>query len=92
VSQPTVWSNAAGARYGAHDHPYDKVVAVEAGSIVFGLPSSGDAIELAIGDRLELPAGTVHDAVVGPDGVRCAESHFGSGTFDTVTRRAAGTW
>jgi hypothetical protein len=29
------------------------------------------------GDRLDLPAGTVHDAVVGPQGVVCLEAHRG---------------
>ena len=28
------------------------------------------------GDRLELPANTVHDAVVGPQGVVCLEAHL----------------
>ena len=30
---------------------------------------------LQAGDRLELPAGIVHDAVVGPVGVLCLEAH-----------------
>ena len=90
MADTTTWSNGPGERYGAHDHPYDKVIVVEAGSIAFGLPSTGETITLATGDRLELPAGTRHDAVVGPDGVRCAEMHLERGTFTGVSRRAAG--
>jgi quercetin dioxygenase-like cupin family protein len=45
------------------------------GSITFGLPESGGAITLNPGDRLDLPAGVVHDGVVGPRGVICLEAH-----------------
>ena len=89
---PSAWSNGPHDRYTAHEHGYDKVIVVAAGSIRFGLPDSGGGQDLATGDRLELPAGTVHDAVVGPDGVRCLESHLAQGTFDKVTRRGAGSW
>jgi quercetin dioxygenase-like cupin family protein len=89
---PSPWSNGPGDRYGAHDHDYDKVIAVERGSIRFGLVADGRAVELTTGDRLELPAGTSHDAVVGEDGVRCLEAHLPAGTFDDVMHRAAGEW
>ena len=52
----------------------------------------GRTIELAAGDRLELPAGTTHDAVVGPAGVTCLEAHLPSGTLAGIRHRAAGTW
>src|SRR5690348_1429938 len=68
---PGTWSNGPRDRYGSHDHGYDKVIVVEAGSIRFGL--DGDSVDLAQGDRLELVAGTAHDALVGPDGVTCLE-------------------
>ncbi len=86
------WSNGPGDRYGAHDHGYDKVLVVASGSIRFGLPDRGEAVDLAVGDRLDLPAGTRHDAFVGPDGVTCLEAHTEAGTLPGVTRRAAGTW
>ena len=58
VSTRARWSNGPGDRYAAHDHGYDKVIVVERGSIRFGLGlGSGAVIELAEGDRLELPAG-----------------------------------
>jgi quercetin dioxygenase-like cupin family protein len=72
---PYRWSNGPGDVYGAHSHPYHKVIYVVRGSIEFGLPESGDSLSLNAGDRLELPAGVQHDAVVGPQGVACLEAH-----------------
>jgi len=89
---PGTWSNGAGDRYAAHDHEYDKVIVVESGSIRFGLVDHGETVDLRLGDRLELPAGTRHDAVVGEGGVSCLEAHLPAGAFTTVTRRGAGEW
>ena len=89
---PFGWANGQGERYGAHDHAYDKVIVVERGSIRFGLPATGEAIELAPGDRLDLPAGTSHDAVVGPDGVACLEAHLPAGSLQALGRRSSGSW
>jgi hypothetical protein len=86
------WSNGPGDRYGAHEHGYDKVLVCASGSIVFGLPSDARQVELAEGDRLELPAGTRHDAVVGPGGVTCYEAHIPAATLGGVALRPAGTW
>ena len=76
---PSTWSNGPGDRYGAHDHGYDKVIVVASGSIAFGLPDLGRTVDLAAGDRLELPAATRHDAVVGPSGVTCLEAPLPAG-------------
>jgi quercetin dioxygenase-like cupin family protein len=73
--RPYSWSNGPGDVYGAHSHSYYKVIFVVRGSIEFGLPGTGNSIALGAGDRLELPAGVSHDAVVGPDGVVCLEAH-----------------
>jgi quercetin dioxygenase-like cupin family protein len=89
---PSSWSNGPGDRYGAHEHGYDKVIAVEAGSIRFGLAAPGEAIDLAAGDRLELPSGTRHDAIVGPAGVTCLEAHLPAGSLHAVARRVTGEW
>jgi len=89
---PSAWSNGPGDRYAAHDHGYDKVIAVESGSIAFGLPADGRSIQLDEGDRLELPAGTPHDAVVGSAGVTCWEAHLPAGRLTGVARRAAADW
>ncbi|MDJ0784416.1 MAG: hypothetical protein QNJ22_20810 [Desulfosarcinaceae bacterium] len=69
------WSNGPGDVYGVHDHGYHKILYVLAGSIVFRLPKSGRQVALGVGDRLALPAGTAHGAVVGPEGVVCLEAH-----------------
>lgn len=90
--EPGSWSNGPHDRYGAHDHPYDKVLVAESGSIRFGLPDLDRSVELAAGDRLDLPANTRHDAVVGALGVACLEAHVPAGTFAAATFRAAGEW
>ena len=89
---PGSWSNGPRDRYAAHDHGYDKVLVVARGSITFGLPDLGQSHELTVGDRLDLPAGTRHDAVVGPSGVTCLEAHAPAGTIATVAFRATATW
>jgi quercetin dioxygenase-like cupin family protein len=90
--QPAGWANDPGERYAPHDHAYDKVIVVERGSIHFGLPATNGAIELAAGDRLDLPAGTSHDALVGADGVACLEAHLPAGSLVGPAQRAPGTW
>ena len=72
---PYRWSNGPGDVYGAHSHGFDKVIYVVSGSITFGLPDTGGKLMLNAGDRLELPAGIRHDAVVGESGVVCLEGH-----------------
>lgn len=89
---PGRWSNGPGDRYAAHEHGYDKVIAVEAGSIRFGLPASAGWVVLDAGDRLDLPAGTVHDALVGEGGVSCLEAHLPAGSLPGPARRPSGTW
>jgi quercetin dioxygenase-like cupin family protein len=88
--EPGAWSNGPGDRYASHDHRYDKVIVVTAGSIRFGLGNA--SIDLAEGDRIELPAGTAHDALVGPEGVTCLEAHLPHGSLSASDRHAAGTW
>jgi quercetin dioxygenase-like cupin family protein len=87
---PGAWSNGPGDTYVSHDHTYDKVIVVASGSITFGLVAG--PTELAAGDRLELPANTAHDAIVGSDGVVCLEAHLPAGTLTDVTHREAGSW
>lgn len=72
---PYAWSNGPHDAYAAHSHSYDKVIYVVQGSITFGLPELDKQLTLKAGDRLDLPAGTVHDAVVGAQGVTCLEAH-----------------
>jgi uncharacterized protein YjlB len=90
---PSGWANGPGDRYPVHRHGYDKVIVVAHGSISFGLPAPVGSVGLAVGDRLELPAGTDHDALVGGAGVECLEAHLPAGSLGpTPTRRPAGEW
>ena len=73
--RPYAWSNAPGDVYATHSHAYHKVIYVVQGSVTFGLPQRGEQVTLHTGDRLDLPAGVTHDAVVGPQGVTCLEAH-----------------
>ena len=66
------WSNGPGAVYAVNKHPYRKILYVAEGSITFSAEGRSP-IEMQAGDRIELPAGTAHGAVVGPDGVACWE-------------------
>jgi quercetin dioxygenase-like cupin family protein len=77
----STWANGPGDRYGAHRHAFDKVLVAVRGSIVFRLPELGRDVELRSGDRLHLPAGTLHAADVGPAGVVCLEAHLASGAL-----------
>ena len=88
--EPGAWSNGSGDRYTSHDHAYDKVIVVAAGSIRFGL--SDGPRELATGDRLDLVAGTAHDAVVGGAGVTCLEAHLPAGSIAITTLTRSGSW
>ena len=91
--RPGSWANGPGDIYAAHAHGFDKVLVCAAGSIVFGLPRRGDRVALRPGDRLDLPAGTEHDAAVGPEGVTCLEAHLPAGTLAAVPlRRPVGEW
>lgn len=81
------WSNGPGDRYRSHRHDYDKVLVAAAGSIEFKLPELRETVPLEIGDRLDLPAGTLHGAAVGPHGVTCLEAHLAAGTLPAGLRR-----
>jgi uncharacterized protein YjlB len=90
--EPAAWSNGPHDRYAVHAHGYDKVIVCAVGDIAFGLPDVGRTVALAPGDRLDLPAGTRHDAVVGPTGVTCLEAHVAAGTLVTPRHRRSGEW
>jgi hypothetical protein len=86
------WGNGPGDRYSPHEHGFDKVLVCVQGSIRFGLPATGRVVDLAVGDRLDLPASTRYDAIVGRDGVTCLEAHLPAGQLEGLRRHAAGTW
>ena len=67
------WSNGPGDRYAPHSHTYEKVLYCVEGSIRFVLENEGRSLDLQAGERMVLPAGTVHSAVVGDGGCTCIE-------------------
>ncbi len=67
------WSNGPHDRYAPHSHPYEKVLYCVDGSITFVLEQDGRRLELKSGDRMVLPTGIVHSAMVGPHGCTCIE-------------------
>ena len=69
------WSNGPGDRYAAHSHSFENVLYCVDGSITFVLESEGKRLQLEPGDRMVLPAGTVHSAIVGATGCTCIEGH-----------------
>lgn len=70
---PYAWGNGPGDRYAAHSHGFHKVLYCVRGSITFLL--GAEPVPMRPGDRLDLPAGVSHAAVVGPEGVLCLEAH-----------------
>ena len=79
--QAQAWGNGPHDVYAEHRHAYDKVLVAAAGSITFHLPELERDVTLAAGDRLDLPAGTLHGADVGAEGVTCLEAHLPAGTL-----------
>jgi quercetin dioxygenase-like cupin family protein len=69
------WSNSPHDLYSPHTHSYDKIIYVVHGSISFILPDLNQTHTLHAGDRLELPAHTLHSAAVGGQGVTCFEAY-----------------
>lgn len=86
------WGNGPGDRYGEHRHAFDKVLVATDGSITFHLRQHGRDVELSAGQRLELPAGTLHGATVGPTGVTCLEAHLPAGTVGSEPRQRGEDW
>ena len=88
--EPSSWGNGPFDHYAEHRHAHDKVLVVAAGSITFHLPELGRDLDLSAGDRLDLPAGTLHGADVGPSGVTCLEAHVPAGTLEAAPRTSPG--
>jgi len=61
-----VWSDTPGAHYSPHAHDHDESIWVVDGEMTFG--AEARILRLGPGDRLMLPAGTVHTADAGPSG------------------------
>jgi len=61
-----LWRDRPGARHPDHRHDRDESLWLVHGEITFAI--AGQSHALAPGDRLLLPAGTVHAALAGPEG------------------------
>ena len=72
---PYAWGNPPGDAYPPHRHTFSKILVCVVGSIRIDLVDIGTSIDLAPGDRLDLPAGILHAASVGAEGVTCLEAH-----------------
>jgi quercetin dioxygenase-like cupin family protein len=70
------WSNQPLDVYFAHSHPFNKIIYVVEGAITFDLPKENVSLTLQVGDRLDLPAGVIHEATVSTLGVACLEAHY----------------
>jgi uncharacterized protein YjlB len=77
---PSWWSSSASDRYSPHSHSYHKVLVCAAGGITFRVEPNGPELEMSPGDRLDIPPGTSHSAIVGTGGVTCIEAARQSGT------------
>jgi hypothetical protein len=89
---PSVWSNLPGERFEQREYDIDKVVVCVEGSITFGLSGYGVGFMLTPGERLDLPAHTRHDAIVGPKGVMCLEAHLPAGTVGKKAKGRGYRW
>lgn len=74
--EPAAWSNEPGDHYGAHSHPYTKLLVCVEGSITFLVGPGEATVELHPGAGFVMPPGTDHAAVVGPSGCTCLEGHL----------------
>jgi quercetin dioxygenase-like cupin family protein len=66
--QAVKWTSAPATGYPPHVHIYPELLWLLAGSLTVILPADGRMIELAPGDRIELPQGLAHGTMAGPDG------------------------
>lgn len=62
------WDSKPHQIYLAHAHIYTEVLWLVAGSLTMILPASRRLLELNAGDRVEVPAGTLHAVQAGPEG------------------------
>jgi quercetin dioxygenase-like cupin family protein len=72
--RPYVWDNTPNYRYAIRTHGYNKVMYVIEGTIEVSLPDSNQRVKLRAGDRVEIPAGVRHGAIIGSSGAKCVEA------------------
>jgi mannose-6-phosphate isomerase-like protein (cupin superfamily) len=72
--RPYVWENTPNYRYAPRTHGYNKVLYVVDGVLEVSFPDNNQRVKLRAGDRLEIPSGVRHSAIVGMNGARCVEA------------------
>ncbi len=72
--RPYVWDNTPNHRYAVRSHGYTKVMYVVEGVLEVTLPDSNQRVKLRSGDRVEIPAGVRHGAIVGSTGAKCVKA------------------
>ena len=66
--QAVKWSSEPGTGYPPHAHIYPELLWLIAGSLTVVLPTEARLLELAAGDRIEIPRGLAHGTMAGADG------------------------
>lgn len=72
--RPYFWENAPNYRYGIRSHGYAKVMYVIEGTLELTFPETNARVRLRAGDRIEIPAGILHGAIIGSSGAKCVEA------------------
>jgi uncharacterized cupin superfamily protein len=67
-SRTYVWQDGPGAFYPDHTHPTETAHIILAGEMT--LTQDGQTHTYRVGDRVDVPAGAVHSAKMGPHGCR----------------------
>jgi uncharacterized protein len=66
--QAIKWSSDPGTGYPPHAHIYPELLWLISGSLTVILPTENRLLELAAGDRIEIPRGLAHGTMAGADG------------------------
>ncbi|KXK16202.1 MAG: cupin [Chloroflexi bacterium OLB15] len=72
--RPYVWENTPNYRYAVRSHGYNKVMFLIEGQLEITFPDSNQKVKMRAGDRLDIPAGVRHGAIVGMGGAKCVEA------------------
>lgn len=72
--RPYQWHNPPNYRYAVRSHNYHRVIYVTRGTLEVILPDANQRTRLRAGDRVDIPPGVRHGAIVGSTGVQCTEA------------------
>lgn len=72
--RPYLWENTPNYRYAVRSHGYAKIMYVVEGTIEIALSDTNQSVRLRAGDRVEIPAGVRHSAIIGSSGAKCVEA------------------